>query len=135
MGIRAKIFAAALLGGLSATGAVGLESPAGAICDFSYQTHNISSSGRGKEDYRYSSTCDGDGFYAGRVAEIWNSNNDGVPATIRVSTSHNGPWVYVGSASNLNWRNYNVQGVQYDNLQICDGYTGSCSYPFDLILF
>lgn len=86
--------------------------------------------GRGTEAARANAnTCDGDGIYKGRVAELPDSNSDGVCAVARWKPS-GGNWVWSGYSCNLNWRNYTLWAGSGE-LKVCDGWnSNACSTGF-----
>ncbi len=118
--IRKLVGAAAVALGLIAFGSIG-PAPASALCPYSYQD-SLWETYYGDEDRQSTSTCDGDGFYAGMVRENSDSNNDGQPAVIKVKVGSS--WIVMQSASTTSWRNFNAQGVY--QIKLCRGNTATC---------
>lgn len=86
--------------------------------------------GRGTEAARFNAnTCDGDGIYRGQVAELPDSDNDGVCAVARWKPSGKN-WVWSGYSCNQSWRNYTLWAGSGE-LKVCDGWnSNACSTGF-----
>lgn len=81
-------------------------SQAGAYCAFNTDTATLSGWKIGYEATRYSSTCDNDDFYAGKLRD--HSVADGASVEVQFSINFGGWFTqyYTGSTS---WKNYNFQ--------------------------
>lgn len=88
----------------------------------------------GQELHRYTSTCNGDGFYAGKVSDHpW--IRDGRCAIVQVrkvwdsysGTPVNGTWRQHAYSCTSRWKSYNINNAQNYEARLCSGYTSICS--------
>jgi hypothetical protein len=114
---RILITAALLLGTIVPGGLMATATPAGAICNpgsFAFGT------GSAAEQARYPSTCDGDGFYAGQVAD---PVTDGLCAVARYRThgTSGAGWIQGQACTTGAWTNYNAAAGAPFDARVCAG--------------
>ena len=91
--------------------------PADAYCTGStHQTYLAGIPAWGKEAPRYTPTCDGDNYYAGRIFD--SDPGDGRYAQVRLATSSSfsGEWVQAYSGS-IHGTNYSINGSYW--MRVC----------------
>jgi hypothetical protein len=92
-------------------------SPAGAACS---PGAAVIATSFGAEQVQYSSTCDGDGFYAGQAYD--SATADGYCTAVRFKnhgTTSSG-WIQGQACTTGGFTNYNAQGGPFD-LRVCRG--------------
>ncbi len=75
----------------------------------------------GQERVQYSSTCDGDDIYKGKVRDVY---TDGKCVTVQVGASSLGPWITMTSACSWSYVNFTAWTTGYEDIRICRGSLG-----------
>lgn len=111
---------AAILAATVGSISVGSSEPAAAYCNEWGSAQSISP-GWGYEYVQYSSTCDWDNVYKGKVRD---AKTDGYCVTVQVATSSLGPWANHASSCSSSYTYFTAWTSSYDEIRLCRGALG-----------